>query len=124
MAAYKDLDLNFSRHPRTNDVSKRTDVSAIFASLKNLIKTSNFERPFHPEIGCQVHGLLFEQLTPDVIAAAERTIKYTVMNFEPRVELLDVTITGYNHTLLINLTFKILALNVIQTAKFELERTI
>lgn len=124
MTIYRDLDLNFTVHPRTHDVSKKTDVSSIFTSLKNLVKTANFERPFHPEIGCQIHNLLFEQMTHDVAASAERTIKYAVMNFEPRVELLNVSITSYDHKLMIDLTFKILALNVIQTAKFELERTL
>lgn len=124
MAIYTDLDLNFTVHPRTHDVSKKADVSAIFASLKNLIKTSNFERPFHPEIGCQLHSLLFEQMTHDVISTIERTIKYTVINFEPRVEILDVTVTPYDHRIEIDLTFKILALNIVQTAKFELERTL
>lgn len=124
MAVYTDLDLNFLLHPRTHDISKKTDVSAIFTSLKNLIKTANFERPFHPEIGCQLYSLLFEQMTPDVISAISRTIKYTITNFEPRVEILDVIVTPYDHKIEIDLTFKILALNVVQTAKFELERTL
>lgn len=122
MPVYVDLDLNFSLHPRTHDVSKKTDVSAITASLKNLVKTSNFERPFHPEIGCQIYSQLFEQLTPETIAAAERTIKYTITNFEPRVEIIEVKVYGEDHRLFVDLTFKILALNIIQTAKFNLER--
>lgn len=124
MSVYLDLDLNFTRHPITNDVSKKTDISAIFTSLKNLVKTNNFESPFHPEIGCQIHSLLFEQMTPDVISSIQRTIKYTIDNFEPRVELLSVIVSPSGHRLLIDLTFKILSLNIVQTAKFELERTI
>jgi phage baseplate assembly protein W len=124
MTTYLDLDLNFTRHPMTNDVSKKADVSAIFTSLKNLVKTANFERPFHPEIGCQVHSLLFEQMTSSVIASIQRTIKYSIENFEPRVELISVVVTPSDHRILIDLTFRILALNVVQTAKFELERTL
>ncbi|HET8687556.1 MAG TPA: GPW/gp25 family protein [Methanosarcina sp.] len=124
MATYTDLDLNFLLHPRTHDVSMKVDTSAIFTSLKNLIKTANFERPFHPEIGCQITSLLFEQMTSDVVASIQRTIKYTITNFEPRVEVLDVKVTPNDHTITIDLTFKILALNIIQNAKFELERTL
>ena len=110
MPIYIDLDLNFALHPRTHDVSKKTDVSAIINSLKNLVKTANFERPFHPEIGCQIYSQIFEQLTPEVIASAERTIKYTITNFEPRVEIVEVKVSGEGHRLFIDLTFKILAL--------------
>jgi len=124
MTTYIDLDLNFVKHPLTKDIGVKKDVSAIFTSLKNLVKTNNFERPFHPEIGCQLHSLLFEQMTPSVIASIERTIKYTIDNFEPRVELLSVTVTPFDHRLEVDLTFRILALNIIQTAKFELERTL
>jgi len=124
MASYIDLDLNFIKHPLTNDIAVKKDTSAIFTSLKNLVKTNNFERPFHPEIGCQLHSLLFEQMTPTIIASIERTIKYTIDNFEPRVELLSVIVTPSDHKLEVDLTFKILALNIIQTAKFELERTL
>lgn len=124
MPIYKDLDLNFTLHPRTHDVSTKTDVSAVLSSVRNLIKTANFERPFHPEIGCQIHTQLFEQLTPDVIATIIRTIKYTIENFEPRVELIDVKVSGEDHRIFIEVTVKILALNIVQTAKFNLERVI
>lgn len=121
---YVDLDLNFTKHPRTHDVSKKVDLSAIISSLKNLIKTANFERPFHPEIGCQVHSLLFEQMTPTTKATIERTIKYTIDNFEPRVELLDYKISEIRNGITVQLTFKVLSLNTIEVATFNLERVL
>lgn len=124
MSSYIDLDLNFIRHPLTDDIAVKKDVSAIFTSLKNLVKTNNFERPFHPEIGCQLHSLLFEQMTSTIIASIERTIKYAIDNFEPRVELISVVVIPNDHKLDVNLTYRILALNIVQTAKFELERTL
>ena len=51
---YKDLDLNFGRNVVTGDVNKLTDVEAVKRSVRNLINTSHFERPFHPEIGSDV----------------------------------------------------------------------
>ncbi len=89
---YKDLNLAFSRHPSTGDVTKKTDVEAIKASLKNLIQTKNYERPFHPEIGCQIHGLMFENFTPVVKQIMRRTIEQMIDKFEPRVTLTDVVI--------------------------------
>ena len=60
---YKDLDLSFGRNTVTNDVNKLTDVEAVKRSVRNLINTSHFERPFHPEIGSSVRALLFELMT-------------------------------------------------------------
>ena len=56
---YIDLDLDFTRHPVTNDVVKITDVEAVKRSVKNLINTQFYERPFHPELGCGVRDMLF-----------------------------------------------------------------
>lgn len=119
---YSDLDLNFPLNPMTRDVGKRIDKNAILTSLKNLIKTRNFERPFHPEIGSQVHSLLFEGNSGATIAALERGIKYTIDNFEPRVELLLVRATPSDRTIAIDITYRIVALNEVQNAKFDLVR--
>ena len=45
---FKDLDLNFTRNPVTNDVTKIEDVDAVKRSVKNLVQTNFYERPFHP----------------------------------------------------------------------------
>lgn len=119
---YTDLDLNFPMNPLTHDVGKRVDRNAIVTSLKNLIKTRNFERPFHPEIGSQVHSLLFEGNSSATIAALERGIKYTIDNFEPRVELLLVRATPSDRSVAIDITYRIVALNEVQNAKFDLVR--
>ena len=57
---YSDLNLNFTKNPATNDVARLTDVEAVRRSVRNLILTNEFERPFHPEIGSSIRGLLFE----------------------------------------------------------------
>ena len=47
---YKDLDLDFGRNSTTNDVNKLTDVEAVKRSVRNLINTSHYDSPFHPEM--------------------------------------------------------------------------
>ena len=62
---YKDLNLDFLRNPTTSDITKLEDVEdAVKRSVKNLIQTNHYERPFHPEIGSDVRALLFENMTP------------------------------------------------------------
>ena len=89
---FTDLNLLFSPHPYTRDVLTLKNEDAIKASVKNLILTKNFERLFHPEIGCQVNSLMFENLDNATLASIKYTIENVIKNFEPRVTLTDVTV--------------------------------
>ena len=59
---YSDIDLNFLAHPVTGDVSKKYDVDAVKQSLKTLILTNYYERPFQPKLGSPVYGMMFEHV--------------------------------------------------------------
>ena len=89
---YSDLNLLFTKHPVTADVTKKNDEEAVKASLRNLISTKHYERPFHPEIGCQVYNLLFENFNPITAQVMKKTIYDAINKFEPRVTVLDVKI--------------------------------
>jgi len=87
---FSDLNMLFTVNPATLDITKRLDEEAIKASVRNLIQTKNFERPFHPEIGCQVNNLLFENISPIVYQIMKKTIFDVLQKFEPRIVVLDV----------------------------------
>lgn len=89
---FSDLDLNFTKHPVTDDVVRKYDEEAIKQSVRNLILTSNYERPFHSEIGSQLRGLLFEPITPMLNMLIKRAIIDVINNFEPRVRLTEVLV--------------------------------
>ena len=87
---YKDLDLDFGRNTVTNDVNKLTDVEAVKRSVRNLINTNHFERPFHPEIGGNVRAILFENMTPLTALNLQRKIEEVLSNFEPRAKITQI----------------------------------
>jgi phage baseplate assembly protein W len=87
---YKDLDLDFGRNTVTNDVNKLTDVEAVKRSVRNLINTNHFERPFHPEIGGNVRALLFENMTPLTALNLQRKVEEVLNNFEPRAKITQI----------------------------------
>ncbi len=87
---YKDLDLDFGRNVVTNDVNKLTDVESVKRSVRNLINTNHFERPFHPEIGGNVRALLFEPMTPLTALNLQRKIEEVLNNFEPRAKITQI----------------------------------
>jgi hypothetical protein len=87
---YKDLDLNFLVHPVRKDINKLTNQMAIINSIKNIILTSHYEKPFNPDFGSNVRKLLFENLDVITASALEREIEQTISNFEPRVRVTSV----------------------------------
>lgn len=91
---FKDFNFNFTRHPVTGDIAKLTNISAVKASVKNLVMTNFYERPFHPEIGSDVRGALFEPMTPQVASRLGRNIEDVIVNFEPRAELISVIVNA------------------------------
>ena len=61
---YSDLDLFFAPKGVSKDISKVTDIQAVKRSIRNLVLTNHYEKPFHPEIGSGVRDMLFEPMTP------------------------------------------------------------
>jgi phage baseplate assembly protein W len=122
---FSDLDLNFTAHPVTGDVSRRFDENAIKTALRNLILTNNFERPFHSEIGTPIRAMLFEPFSPMLVSNIERSIFDAVNSFEPRVNLDNVKVVASpdENSLVVTLTYRVL--NTIRpvTLDISLERT-
>ena len=93
---FKDIDLDFGRHPVTNDVNVVEDAIAIKRSVRNLVLTNFYERPFHPELGCGIRGLLFENFNPVNSMFLKRKIEECLVNNEPRIVLTGIIINGEN----------------------------
>jgi phage baseplate assembly protein W len=108
---FTDLDLNFLAHPVTKDVTTKVDEQAIKASIRNLVLTSNYEKPFHPEIGSPIKSLLFEPATPLLPVLIKRAIQQTIDNYEPRVRLLDVNVNMSPDTNSIYVTIEFVIVN-------------
>jgi len=122
---FSDLDFNFTAHPVTGDIVRRFDENAVKSSLRNLILTANYERPFHSEIGSPIKRLLFEPATPMLQVMLKRAITDTVNNFEPRVELLDVGVVVSADTYTVNVSIEFRIINTTRpiTLDLTLERT-
>jgi phage baseplate assembly protein W len=88
---FSDLDLNFKLHPVKKDVNILLNELAISNSIKNLVLTNHYERPFQPEVGSNIRKLLFDNLDSITAANIERELKETIDNFEPRAKVHKVT---------------------------------
>ena len=89
---YRDLSLFFTPNPVTGDVTMVTDVQDIKRSVRNLVMTNRFEKPFHPEVASHVRDLLFERFTPITFNLLRNRIETVLENYEPRVSVTDIEI--------------------------------
>ena len=87
---YSDIDLFFGPKTGSKDISKVTDITAVKRSVRNLILTNPYEKPFHPEIGSGVRDILFEPMTPITAYVLTMKIEEVIQNFEPRARLIGV----------------------------------
>ena len=90
--AFKDINLSFKRHPVTNDVVAIRDEDAIKRSVKNIIFTILGEKPFEPEFGSVINDSLFELNTSLNEMKVSDEIKSSLLNYEPRIDNIEVTV--------------------------------
>ena len=91
--AFKDINLSFKRHPVTNDVLTVRDEDAIKRSVKNIIFTIIGEKPFEPDFGSVINDSLFDLSTNLSEIRVSDEIRQSLLNFEPRIENIDITVT-------------------------------
>ena len=90
---YSDIDFTFTKKPVTGDVALSYDDQAVIRSIRNLLLTNHFERPFNPDLGSNLNTLLFELVSPLTAASLEREIATMIDNYEPRARINEVIVT-------------------------------
>lgn len=121
---YSDLDLNFVVHPVRKDINKLTGVQAVISSVKNLLLTAHYEKPFHPEIGSNIRRMLFEPMDAIVATNLQKEIEQTLLNFEPRVRVTRIIVSpDYdNNGFKVDLEFNVLNRTEPVSIRFFLSR--
>ena len=87
---YKDLNLNFTKNPVTGEIATLSDVNAVKRSVRNLLLTNHYDKPFHPEIGSNIPYLLFENFGPITGNQLARQIEEMITTYEPRANVESV----------------------------------
>ena len=121
---WTDLDLDFTAHPVTKDIVLKKDVEAVKRSIRNLILTNKYERPFQPNIDGGVTGYLFELATPHIIHDIESAVRNCIYNHEPRAQVLDVFVSGDidNNGFSVSINFRVINTPDPVTVELFLER--
>jgi phage baseplate assembly protein W len=87
---YSDFNLDFTAHPVTKDVAKKLNENAIAQSIRNLLLTNFYERPFKPQLGSNVKRFLFEPIDNITTSLIQDSIFETLRNYEPRIIIREV----------------------------------
>lgn len=121
---FSDLDLDFIAHPTTMDVVRKTGEDAIKRSVRNLILTNHYERPFRSYLGSNVRKVLFDNINPMTATTLINFIKEVIINYEPRVSLtnVDVSVSIDNNGFDVTISYIILNRSQPVTIKLFLER--
>jgi phage baseplate assembly protein W len=90
---YSDIDFIFKKKPVTADVALSYDEQAVVRSIRNLLSTRHYERPFNPELGSNIETLLFEMVSPLTAVALQKEVKDVIKNYEPRAIVKEITVS-------------------------------
>ena len=123
---FKDLSVTFKKHPVTDDLVQVKDKAAIVQAIQGILLTRKGERPFQPELGCDVQNMLSEPLDYASAGTIKQEIRETIDRYEPRVTVtkLDCTPDFDNNGYNVEMQYTIVGRNDIPVAvEFILERT-
>jgi phage baseplate assembly protein W len=124
--AFKDIGSSLQINPINRDLITIQNETAIARSIRNLIFTEPGERFFNPNLGSRVTKLLFENFDEISAQLVKTEIEETIRNYEPRVDLIDVTVNPNYDSNEFNVTirYKIVGIDVSpQQLAFALQPT-
>jgi phage baseplate assembly protein W len=121
---YSDLAFGFNPQPVSGDVMRHINEEAVKRSIKNIVLTDFYERPYRPTFGCNVRKLLFENFGPETDALIKSTIESALENWEPRAKILSVVVSGNpdSHEIGITIIFSVINREQPITFQFYLDR--
>ena len=90
--SFKDLSMSFKFNPLSGDLIALKNENAIARAVRNIVLTTPGEKFFDPDFGSSVSEILFENVDDITAVSIRDEIRSSLSNYEPRVELIDVTV--------------------------------
>ena len=120
---YTDIDLNITPHPSSGDLVLKQDKEAVKRSVRNIMLTNNYERPFKPSFGANLRGLLFELADDMTKFEIRKQIVEALEMLEPRVTIDEIYLQSTrNNEMHVNLHYGVVGVREPQTLEVILQR--
>lgn len=120
---YTDIDLNITPHPSSGDLVLKQDKEAVKRSVRNIMLTNNYERPFKPNFGANLRGLLFELADDMTKMEIRKQIIEALEMLEPRVSIEEIYLSQtQSNTMHINLHYGVVGSREPQELEVILQR--
>ena len=120
--SFADLDFNFTAHPVTEDIVTKKDANAIRQSVKNILLTNHYERPFKPNFGSNLRGMLFEANDPLMGHRVKESIVNALSILEPRIGRVAVDIVQRDNSVDVRVAYVIMGSASHQELEFSVSR--
>ena len=95
---FKDIPLNLTAHPITGNVKTLENTDAVKQSVKNIVLTNHYERPYNRYLGGDLISQMFENMDPMSEYNISKNIRQALNNFEPRAIVSEIK-TNVNYDL-------------------------
>ena len=120
--SFADLDLNFTAHPVTEDIVAKKDANAIRQSVKNILLTNHYERPFKPNFGANLRAMIFEANDPIIGQRIKERIAEQIKALEPRIGKVVVGVNQRDNSIDIRVAYTISGSASYQEVEFSVSR--
>ena len=121
-AGYSDFDINFVAHPISGDTAIKRDSDAIKRSVRNIILTNHYERPFKPNFGANIRRLLFENIGVGITNKTAKKIAKALMILEPRISNVRFDIQNVGNEMKVTIYYRIVNTERQQDIEFTISR--
>ena len=120
--SFSHLDLTFTAHPVTGDIVTKKDANAIRQSIKNILLTNHYERPFKPNFGADLRGMIFEANDPIIGQRIKERIVEEIKILEPRVGRATIKVIQNDNTVDVSVAYTISGSSSVQEVEFTISR--
>ena len=121
-AGYSDFDINFVAHPISGDIAIKRDSDAIKRSVRNIILTNHYEKPFKPNFGANIRRLLFENIGVGITNKTAKKIAKALMILEPRISNVRFDIQNVGNEMKVTIYYRIVNTERQQDIEFTISR--
>ena len=103
---FRDISMTFKRHPLNDDLVLLKNEQAISRSVRNIVFTTPGEKFFDEDFGSKISESLFENIDPVTASNIRDEIVQSILNYEPRVTLTNVSVVPDYDANAMNATIK------------------